>query len=156
MTTPQPSAPYYYGYPPQRPKRGRAPWIFLAVLVAAIAVAVVVIAAAGGFSSSKTTGVAKTFTVHGTFSINCVTDCVGYGDITQGAQVEVVDNSNQVLGVGYLTPNSTGTINSYMFTVSNIPTGKGLYGVHVGNVNRGVVWEQESQAASTGFVLSIG
>lgn len=93
-----------------------------------------------------------TFAVHGSVTVNCGTSCLGYGDITAGAQVEIVDNSNSVLAVGYLA-SGDGT---YEFTVPNVPRGKPLYGVHVGNANRGVIWESEAEASTTGFALSIG
>lgn len=156
MMTPQPT-PYYTPTPPRR-KPQRTPWIVLAVAVVAAATAIT-LAAAGVFSSNNPTDpqpvVAATFVIHGTVSVSCGT-CTGYGDIRDGAQVEIVDNAHNVLAAGALDVNTDVFSNTHTFTVPGVPAGRGMYGVHVGNVNRGVVWESEDQVVSSGFALSIG
>jgi hypothetical protein len=128
-----------------------------------VGVVVLVVLAAGVVTAVILTsgnGTADTFAIHGTVSVSCTSmaACSGYSDIDSGAQVEVLNQHNEVLGVGSLTENdsSTGYAYSFLFTVSGVPRGEGLYGVHVGNANRGVIWKPEDQAATTGFQLVIG
>jgi hypothetical protein len=107
----------------------------------------------------------STFTVRGSVVQQCGT-CRGYDDIDTGAQVEVVNGKNEVLAIGKLGSSkldagvkSDGTSYAtftYEFTVAGVPRGEKLYGVHVGNANRGIIWESEMQASTTGFALSIG
>ncbi|MBB2933486.1 hypothetical protein FHX82_000506 [Amycolatopsis bartoniae] len=126
--------------------------LVIALAAAATSVTLAATGVFGGDSRQLTPVASEMFTVHGTVTVNCSTSCLGYGDITAGAQVEIVDNSNSVLAVGYLT----GDNGTYDFTVEEVPRGRPLYGAHVGNVNRGVIWESEEQASTTGFALSIG
>lgn len=156
MTTPQSPAPYY-GYQPPPPKRRIGGWIVLGVVVV-LAVVSVTLAATGVFSLNKTPAaqvVPATFDVHGTVTLSCP-GCPGYSDLDSGAQVEILDRANTVLAVGAVDANNDVFSRTFTFTVRGVPTGKGMYGVHVGNVNRGVIWESEDQAATSGFALSIG
>ncbi len=95
--------------------------------------------------------VSKTFTISGSITV-AYSSVGGYQDIRSGAQVEVTNERNEILAVGSLTSGSGGT---YWFTVTEVPTGHRLYGVHVGNANRGVVWKSETEAKA-GFFLSLG
>lgn len=150
-------------YPRPRPKRHLTPWIVLSVAVVA-AVTSITLAATGVFTLHRDQPaapapaapvVATTFAVHGTVTLACPS-CPGYSDIGDGAQVEILDRANTVLAVGVLDPDTDVFSRTRTFTVPDVPTGEGMYGVHVGNINRGVIWESEAQAASSGFALSIG
>ncbi|RSM76598.1 hypothetical protein DL991_25775 [Amycolatopsis sp. WAC 01375] len=145
----------------------RAVFVALASLVVIAAVAVTLVLAT---SSNKQPGAddkePATFTLKGTLYVAQCTSS-GYGDLLPGAQVEVKDQSGEVLGVGtvqisdavanrrsgeVLDPNAVCT---RMFSVANVPTGRKMYGVHIGNNNRGVIWKPEAEAKQ-GFELSIG
>jgi hypothetical protein len=96
-----------------------------------------------------------TFSLTGSMTVTCGTyGCGGYSDIHAGAQVEVVDRDNRVLAVGELR--QSGVSGSYAFMVVDVPKGKGMYGVHIGNNNRGVIWKSEAEASTSGFALSLG
>lgn len=102
-----------------------------------------------------------TFTVQGTLTVNCASTCEGYGDIVAGAQVEVVNDKQQTLAVSSLAYGGNASsysysTNSYTFTVPGVPRGEKLYGVHIGNQNRGVIWKNEHDAESVGFQLTLG
>jgi hypothetical protein len=81
-----------------------------------------------------------------------------FPDITDGAQVTVVNSSNTVVGTGtlYLQGNQAQTVgesDSYIFTVSKLPGGLARYGFEVGH-NRGTVWETPSEAKDPSLSLS--
>ncbi len=102
-----------------------------------------------------------TFALRGTVVVNCPSTCSGYSDITVGSQVEVLNQHNEVLAVGQLESgynpqkNTNGVSPDYVFMIPVVPRGQGLYGVHIGNANRGVIWKPESDAATTGFQLIV-
>lgn len=127
----------------------------------------------------------KTFTLNGTVSVSCSLTtssaskvCAsGYADIHSGAQVEIFNERNEILTTGSLrmrqpptamTPSASSTrarsyydtmgavVTIYSFTIPDVPRGAKQYGVHVGNSNRGIIWADEKQASSIGFLLSIG
>lgn len=157
-----------YGQPafaqvPPRKKQTMVLPIIVASTVAAIAVAITLVLTwpkSHAFTPAAV-DVPKTFAVHGTMSVSCSSyGCAGFSDLQSGAQVEIVNQSNEVLGVGTLLPStSTGSAyssKSFEFDVKDIPRGERLYGVHVGNNNRGVIWKTEEEASTVGFALSIG
>jgi len=135
----------------------RSIMLLIAVIVIAAAAAIGFALAASGDSDA---GTAKTvFTVSGTMDLG---QCARRGaanpaDLQVGAQVEVTAQNGDVLGVGTLTPYANpDEPNSCKrsFDVPNVPSGQALYGVHVGNANRGVIWKNEADAGG-GFELSI-
>ncbi len=107
-----------------------------------------------------------TFTLKGTIYVAKCTSS-GYGDLLPGAQVEVKDQSGEVLGVGTVELSDAvanrksgetldlRAICTSKFSVADVPAGRKMYGVHIGNNNRGVIWKAESEAKQ-GFELSIG
>ncbi|MFJ4100061.1 hypothetical protein [Amycolatopsis japonica] len=138
----------------------RAVIFALTFLVAVAAAAVTIVLATSGSKE------ADTFTLKGTLYVaKCMSS--GYGDLLPGAQVEVTDQSGEVLGVGAVElsdavanrksgeTSALKAICTSKFSVVNIPTGRKMYGVHIGNANRGVIWKPESEAKQ-GFELSIG
>jgi len=75
----------------------------------------------------------------------CVTTA-GFGDIAEGAQVLITDESNTKLAVGNLQPgvvvkgaseNVDDARCEFAFEVDDVPTGHALYSVHLGNSFRG-------------------
>lgn len=168
MTQPdqQPFEPSYGNLydPPTQPiqpvGRNRAPRRLLAIIAG------VVLAITGGtITLVLTLSEPDTFTVHGTLSVfgGCGMGYGGFSDLAAGAQVVVFDSHRTVLGTGTLErSDDTGTSDvsslpecTFTFTVADIPAGLERYGVHVGNRNRGVIWQSEAEAR-TGFYLSIG
>jgi hypothetical protein len=89
----------------------------------------------------------------------------GYSDLLPGAQVQVTGQNGEVLAVSTLefsdavTKRQAGAdmkaLCTSTFSVPNVPAGRGLYGVHIGNGNRGVIWKNEDEAKN-GVDLSIG
>ena len=94
------------------------------------------------------------FTITGTMTVNGVCGSGGYSDISRGGQVEIVNQDNEVLGVGALQTGAGPC--SFKFTVSGIPEGERLYGAKIGNANRGVIWHSEQDAKYQGFHLTLG
>ncbi|MGW6934900.1 hypothetical protein ACWGE0_32890 [Lentzea sp. NPDC054927] len=78
----------------------------------------------------------------------------GYSDIRDGAQVEIVNQDNKMLGVSALRKGEDRCV--FTFTVRDIPTGERLYGASTGNVNRGVIWKTQQEAMAEGFHLTLG
>jgi hypothetical protein len=95
-------------------------------------------------------GVSSTFHVPGTLTINGV-DCdgIGYGDLREGTEVTLTDESGKVLAVGELA--RTGAC-SFTFSL-DAPTGKKFYGVTISH--RGTVHYTEDELRH-GLQLSIG
>ncbi|WP_027947228.1 hypothetical protein [Amycolatopsis taiwanensis] len=134
-------------------------------LIVIVAAAVVVLAgAATAVIIALKPSEPDTFTVQGALSCPGRLVCSGYTDIVPGAQVEVLNQANKVLAVGQLrlandgrrTGNGGLDVPDYTFTIPGVPRGEHLYGVHVGNANRGIIWEPEDQAVNSGFVLTLG
>lgn len=73
-------------------------------------------------------------------------DCsaAGYSDIQAGEQVEVLNEGNDVIGVGRLVDGEQSC--RWRFTVTGVPAGEDRYGVRLGNANRGVLWHNEDEA----------
>lgn len=107
--------------------------------------------ATGSLARAATEGI--TFTVRGTQTVTCVSYCEGYRDFHDGAQATLVNEQQAVLSVATLSESGPGV---YSFTFTNVPRGEKLYGVHVGNVNRGVIWKTEDQLRTEGIDLTIG
>lgn len=90
-------------------------------------------------------------------------DCTavdGYGDIASGAEVDIVDGAGKVLAIGNL---GDGKVTSdtygcqFDFTVPDVPMGGSIYGVKVGNGNRGIVHFSKAQMfGGGGPALSLG
>ena len=118
-------------------------------------------------------GSAPAFTGHGTLTISQSTlDSGGlslseaYPDITDGAQVEVVNPAGAVVGVGTLNqadvPAGQVAIDSltyshseyFTFTVRNLPPGLARYGIKVGH-DRGTLWESAPHL-KTGVDMTLG
>jgi hypothetical protein len=109
---------------------------------------------ASASASPSTSSSPNVFTVSGTMTVNGLCGSGGYSDIKLGGQVEIVNQDNEVLGVGTL---GTGVGScSFKFTVSGIPEGERLYGAKIGNANRGVIWHSEQDAKHQGFHLTLG
>ncbi|MEV7621571.1 hypothetical protein [Actinoplanes sp. NPDC089786] len=72
----------------------------------------------------------------------------GYSDISDGASVTVTDAAGAIVGLGHLTGSETSGYDEcvFSFVVSDVPTGKGFYGVEV--THRGAVKYGESDLAT--------
>lgn len=79
----------------------------------------------------------------------------GYSDIRSGSQVEIVNQKNEVLAHGTLERSVPVSDCTFSASVEDIPSGEKMYGAKVGNVNRGVIWKNETEARS-GWALSLG
>ncbi|GGU36909.1 hypothetical protein [Lentzea flava] len=99
-------------------------------------------------------GTPDAFTVSGSMTVDGSCGSGGYSDIRDGAQVEIVNQDNKVLGVSTLQTSNERC--HFTFTVRGIPTGERLYGASTGNANRGVIWKTEQEAKSDGFHLTLG
>jgi hypothetical protein len=122
-----------------------------AVLALLVTLAIIIPLTIIDTPAQKTPAAPATFTV--SFSITINDGYPGYGgysDITTGGQAEVVNQRNEVLGVG--------TLNCYSSTctaqIIGIPSGQALYGAHTGNQARGIIWHKETEASS--FALTLG
>jgi hypothetical protein len=132
--------------------------IISAIGIAAVAAIIIMLTASSGGSATNSTP--ATFAVSGTMDLG---QCAGkgvnaYSDLQPGAQVEVTAQNGDVLGVGVLKPyTNPDNPNSCKrdFTVPSIPSGQALYGVHIGNAARGIIWKNEADARA-GFEMSIG
>lgn len=84
----------------------------------------------------------------------------GYTDIASGAEVDVVDGSGKVLAIGNLAAGKVGADTAscvFTFEVPDVPMGLSIYGVKVGNGNRGIVHFSRAQMfGGTGPALSLG
>lgn len=149
---------------PQRPWWKHPAWLI--ATAASIVVIVVVFILASGSS-------APAFTTHGTLTVSQSTlDSGGlslseaYPDISDGAQVEVVNSSGAVVGVGTLSQQPVpagqlvidsmdmGTSEYFTFTVTGIPPGQARYGIKLGH-DRGTVWESQKDMKN-GVDLTLG
>jgi hypothetical protein len=124
-----------------------------------IGVAVVLLLAAGGIGfglgrASAGWGTPDTFSVEGSMTVDGSCGSGGYSDIRDGAQVEIVNQDNKVLGVSALKKGADRCF--FAFTVRDIPTGERLYGASTGNANRGVIWKTQQEAVAEGFHLTLG
>jgi len=126
-----------------------------AIVVVGATIAVVVLVLPGEKSELDGGGAEPaSFTVAGSLQvIGCSSR--GYSDLEPGAQVTVQAQDGSVLGIGTLLQSGDSYGCARTFTVPNVPAGLSLYGVAVGNKNRGVIWRNE-QDARNGFALTIG
>ena len=116
----------------QPPRRHR--WLVdVAVLVAALVVAGVLLLLWP-----------RPFTVRGMVDIEGDCSAAGYSDIQAGEQVEVLNEQNDVIGVGRLVDGEQPC--RWRFTVKDVPAGEDRYGIRLGNANRGVLWHDEDKA----------
>jgi hypothetical protein len=141
---------------PRRRRVGLLGVSIAVVAVVAVTLALTLTLASGGSSSG--------FTLRGTLELNDpsgvggTTNCRGFGgysDITEGAQVLVTDASGKVIALGALGAGngSGGSECDFTFTVNNVPTGDGTYGVEV--THRGVIYYSEDDAKA-GVGLTLG
>jgi hypothetical protein len=65
----------------------------------------------------------------------------GYSDITEGAQVVITDDSGATLAITHLEPGSGDQFSCEFQFRSEVPSGRGYYGVQVSH--RGIVKERE-------------
>lgn len=86
----------------------------------------------------------RPFTVRGMVDIEGDCSAAGYSDIQAGGQVEVLNEQNEVLGVGRLVDGEQPC--RWRFTVKDVPAGEDRYGIRLGNANRGVLWHDEDKA----------
>lgn len=98
---------------------------------------------------------AKPFPIHGLLIVDGTCGTGGFSDIHTGAQVELTNKKGDVLAIANLERVGGGYC-KFSFDLPDVPAGEGLYGVHVGNNNRGVLWKTEDEARNHGFELSLG
>ncbi|GLZ29758.1 hypothetical protein Lesp02_19480 [Lentzea sp. NBRC 105346] len=117
--------------------------------------AVLLLAAGGiGFGLGRATvqNNSEAFAVTGTIDVpKCQSS--GYDDVRVGAQVVITNQQNAVLGATSLKAKG---VCLFEFSIPEIPSGERMYGVHVGNSNRGIIWKTEAEARSEGFHLTLG
>jgi hypothetical protein len=115
--------------------------------------------AIGPTTANAIVGKPTSFTATVTMSVSLDTysrcESGGYGDIRTGAQVEIVNEKNEVLAVGTLTKSSTSTCD-FSASIKSVPVGEKMYGAKLGNANRGVIWKSETEARGAGWALSLG
>jgi hypothetical protein len=122
-----------------------------AVLALLVTLTIVIPIAIMGAPGQKTPPAPATFTV--SFSITIKDGYPGYGgysDIRTGSQAEVMNQRNEVLGVGTLSCYSS----TCAAQIIGIPSGQALYGAHTGKKARGIIWQKETEARS--FALTFG
>lgn len=108
-----------------------------------------------GFGRASTQwGTPDTFSVEGSMTVSGRCGSGGYSDMRDGAQVEIVNQDNKVLGVSTLKEGE-GTC-FFTFVVRDVPSGERLYGASTGNSNRGVIWKTQQEAMAEGFHLTLG
>lgn len=155
--------------PPQRPPRTG---LLIGVIAGVVAVAVA--AGAAGFlllrdgktplEAVKAAAGPTTYRVTGTVSLargydGMTTPCGGTGgfkDIRAGAQVVISDADGSTVAISRL---DAGTVTSgrgcvLPFAVSNVPAGKGFYGVEVSH--RGVLRYDEAEISTRELDLTLG
>jgi hypothetical protein len=140
------------GPPPKRRRTGP--------LVAVVIVTVLVLLAGGTLTYLVLRP--GTLTITGSLRINDSfrpdDDCVGidgFSDIRGGAQVTVTDARGTVVAIGALGAGvmaGNGTFCTFRFTVKNVPSGKGFYGIEVSH--RGST-EPQTRTAGDGLA-SVG
>ncbi len=87
----------------------------------------------------------------------------GYSDLNVGAQVEVVNRSGEVLAIGVLVESPEEPVYdslgfrtmSFVFEIPDVPRGHGIYGVRIGNANRGTIYEKEPDSDVDELVFSL-
>lgn len=158
--------------PPEQWKIKDGVWWAIAFLVALVAAILFVVWAGSGnggghlLTPRPAATPAATFTVNGTLTLS---DTTGYGILTQGTgctgaggysdllestQVTVTDDTGRTVALGTLAAGqSVGTDCQFPFTIPDVPTGKGFYGIEVSH--RGVVKFAEAKLNSP-VELAIG
>jgi len=138
---------------PEPPPKRRPPWL-------AIGFALVALTAGGlGFGFGRASaewGAPDTFSVDGSMTVAGYCGSGGYSDMRDGAQVEIVNQDNKVLGVSTLKEDKGKDRCHFTFTVRDLPSGERLYGASTGNSNRGVIWKTQQEAMTEGFHLTLG
>jgi hypothetical protein len=124
-----------------------------------VGIAAVLLLAAGGVGfglgrASTDWGAPDTFTVEGSMTVTGRCGSGGYSDMRDGAQVEILNQDNKVLGVSTLAGDVSSCV--FTFTVRDLPTGERLHGASTGNSNRGVIWKTQQEAVAEGFHLTLG
>ncbi|WP_328448465.1 hypothetical protein [Amycolatopsis sp. NBC_00438] len=155
--TPEPVSQPDTALPPAH--RSRKPLFIVAgaAVVAVVATILIIVFTTSGPSS-----------VNGTLSLLCDMKCTkaaadGYGDLSSGSQVTLVDETGQVVATTQLrrTPGEETKIvegmwvRTFTFTFTDVPSAE-RYGVHLGNTNRGTLWKSAEETERDGFSLTIG
>lgn len=137
-------------------KRFRTTLAFVALGVAGLVWAALYFGGTGDASggSAPASAPSNTFDIAGKLSVASGCGRGGYSDLRSGAEVELVNQKNEVLAVTTLDP--AGGYCEFEFTLRGVPRGERLYGVHIGNNNRGTIWRTEEEAGRGGFELEIG
>lgn len=110
--------------------------------------------AAASTSAPPVRAVAGTLIIYDSFTWSSETGCVGtggYDDIHAGTQVVITDSAGVPIALGKLdegelegrVPGVISDICRFTFSISQVPTGKGFYGVEVGH--RGGVQYSEQE-----------
>ncbi len=160
---PPPSEPVSQAETASPPARRSHKPLFIvagAAVVAVIATILIIVFTTSGPSS-----------VNGTLSLLCDMKCTkaaadgydGYGDLSNGSQVTLVDETGQVVATTELrrTPGEETKIvegmwvRTFTFTFTDVPSAD-RYGVHLGNNNRGTLWKSAEETERDGFSLTIG
>ncbi|MGV9298742.1 hypothetical protein [Amycolatopsis sp. NPDC003676] len=154
--------PDTYPQPTPDPPPSRAKlflWIGATVVLAG-ALAAVLIAVFG----------ASTGPLNGTLSLRCDMQCIkstadgydGYRDISDGAQVTLVDETGRVVATTALHRSGGPTdivdgvwVRAFTFEFTDVPNAE-RYGVHFGNDSRGTIWKDADDAERNGWQLSLG
>ena len=138
------------------PKPTRPRWFVPALIGAG---ALIVLAAAGSVAAAVALSAPHTFTAKGVVMLSG-TDCAsippGYEDITKGADVTVKDPSGKVIGLGELGAGKdlgSGIGCAYFFSVKDVPSGLGIYGIEV--THRGLLQYKEASLKKDGAVMSM-
>lgn len=137
---------------------GARPWLPpILTAVAVVAIAAVAGAVVGdrpiAGHAEPLEGYTYSFDVVGSIEVRDPSS-LGYEDVSEGAQVEIVNQSQEVLAVGYLE--ATATPGYFEFSVPDVPRGEDMYGAKIGNESRGVIWQDERETATLGFTLTLG
>ncbi|MGW7534148.1 hypothetical protein [Amycolatopsis sp. NPDC054798] len=86
----------------------------------------------------------------------------GYRDISDGAQVTLVDETGRVVATTALHRSGGPTdivdgvwVRTFTFEFAEVPSAE-RYGVHVGNDHRGTMWKDADDAERNGWQLNLG
>lgn len=138
---------------PQKRKRPR--W-FLPVVIGA---PVLVVLAAGSIVAAVAFSAPHAFTAKGSVLLagaDCTSIPAGFDDINQGAGVTIKDPSGKVVAVGELGGGKDigdGLGCSFTFSVKDVPSGLGIYGVEVSH--RGLLQYKEAVLKRDGAEMSL-
>lgn len=154
-----------YPNPNPTPPKSKTPIIIISVVGGVVAlgfIGLVSLVLLGGLlASSATTTVGVEIQVTSTEGSDETGDCIDgldwYGDIHDGAQVKILGDQGQVLGVGNLAADVTeyaSNICNYTATVPDVSTNEDFYALNVGRDGRGDLTYTRSEMESNGWVIS--